>query len=295
MKPVRRYPNLVAPTFGGLQLWEDVAWRAGWRVQRQAVLGHARLLDPAGLRQAWGKEPLMLALLAERTVGWKPSGPATLMLHGLGRGRRMFRYLRTGFMDGTVIELGYPSTLGPAARHAPGLCRLLATFEGFSRLDLVAYSMGGLVARAMFADPELARLPWGRAVMIATPNHGARLAALLRSGLPPALNLPPVLRGFLDGEPSRLPMLPMPTGVIAGTGGVALQRWFGAPNDGVLTIDEARLPHADFVTVPLLHVDMPKRAAVRDLAARFLATGSFAPSGGGPGGAAGVADRGAAD
>ncbi len=74
-------------------------------------------------------------------------------------------------------------------------------------------------------------------------------------------------------------MLPMPTGVIAGTGGVALQRWFGAPNDGVLTIDEARLPDAAFVTVPLLHVDMPKRAAVRDRAARFLATGSFEAAG----------------
>lgn len=275
MSQARRYPNLVAPTLGGLQLWEDVAWRAGWRVQRQAVLGHARLLDPAGLRQAWGKEPLMLALLAERTVGWQPAGRATLMLHGLGRGRRMFRYLRRGFADGTVIELGYPSTLGPAARHAPGLVRLLATFEGFSRIDLVAYSMGGLVARAMFADPTMISLPWGRAVMIATPNQGARLATLLRSSLPPAVNLPPVLRGFLDGEPGRLPLLPMPTGIIAGTGGGAVQRWFGAPNDGVLTIDEARLPGAAFITVPLLHVDLPKRAMVRDLAARFLETGSF--------------------
>lgn len=272
----RERPNLTAPTMGGVQVWADVAWRAGWRVQRHALTGHARLVDPQRLRRAWGGEAEMRRLLGQKTAGWQPSGRAVVLLHGLGRGHRLFAGLRHVVGEGTAIELGYPSVLGAAELHAPALARLLGELAGFERLDLVAYSMGGLVARAMFLTPEVARLPWGRAVLIATPNQGARLAALVHARLPPVLVRPPVLRGFLDGAPGLLPLLPVPTGVIAGTGGVALERWFGGPNDGVLTVDEARLPGAELARVPLLHVDMPRRAEVRELAQRFLALGSFA-------------------
>ena len=47
-------PNLPTPTFGGLHLWADVRWQDGWRIQKHVWTGHHRLLDPSGVRRAWG-------------------------------------------------------------------------------------------------------------------------------------------------------------------------------------------------------------------------------------------------
>ena len=51
------YPNLPFPTMGGRQLWADVNWYAGWRVQQNVWTGHCRLLDPENRRRAWGRRP----------------------------------------------------------------------------------------------------------------------------------------------------------------------------------------------------------------------------------------------
>ena len=53
-KPSSPRPNLPLPTLGGKQVWADLAWRGGWRLQENALTGHARVLDPGEVRRAWG-------------------------------------------------------------------------------------------------------------------------------------------------------------------------------------------------------------------------------------------------
>lgn len=52
--------NAAVPTLGGHVFWTDLAIVQGWRVQRNAVFGNCRILDPAGRRKAWGSETAIL-------------------------------------------------------------------------------------------------------------------------------------------------------------------------------------------------------------------------------------------
>ena len=87
--------------------------------------------------------------------------------------------------------------------------------------------------------------------------------------------------GQLLAEPTffdTLPCPPVPTTVIAGTKGWprALSLFGGAPNDGVIAVDEARLDAgAEFIELRASHTFMMNnrqvRAAIRELLARAAA------------------------
>ena len=53
-------PNLRMPTMGGTFFWEDVAEIQGWRLQKNTLTGHWRLLDPDNFRCAWGTNAKMV-------------------------------------------------------------------------------------------------------------------------------------------------------------------------------------------------------------------------------------------
>jgi hypothetical protein len=46
--------NIPSPTLGGLQTWTDELVFRDWRIQRQSITGHYRLLDDRNHRRAWG-------------------------------------------------------------------------------------------------------------------------------------------------------------------------------------------------------------------------------------------------
>lgn len=46
--------NLPFSTLGGLTFWETVSHESGWKVQKNRITGHYRLLDPKDGRYAWG-------------------------------------------------------------------------------------------------------------------------------------------------------------------------------------------------------------------------------------------------
>ena len=58
-------PNLRMPTMGGFLFWEDVAEIQGWRMQRNIVTGHWRLLDPDNMRCAWGADDKMVDIFTK--------------------------------------------------------------------------------------------------------------------------------------------------------------------------------------------------------------------------------------
>ncbi len=51
----RGLPEVTTRTMGGKVLWDELATQQGWRVQRNKVSAHCRLLDPKDNRLLWGR------------------------------------------------------------------------------------------------------------------------------------------------------------------------------------------------------------------------------------------------
>ena len=49
-------PNIKFPTMGGKVWWNDLHEHKGWRIQRNSLTGHCRIIDPENVRHAWGTE-----------------------------------------------------------------------------------------------------------------------------------------------------------------------------------------------------------------------------------------------
>jgi hypothetical protein len=47
-------PNIESPTMGGQVFWDTLTSYKGWRLQKNKLTGHCRLLDPNDIRKAWG-------------------------------------------------------------------------------------------------------------------------------------------------------------------------------------------------------------------------------------------------
>ncbi len=47
-------PNVESPTMGGKVFWNTITSYEGWRLQKNKLTGHCRLLDPDDVRKAWG-------------------------------------------------------------------------------------------------------------------------------------------------------------------------------------------------------------------------------------------------
>lgn len=143
------------------------------------------------------------------------------------------------------------------------------------QLDLLGYSMGGLVVLRMLQ--RHAGLPPGRIVLLGTPVQGssaARWAAekrLLRPLLGQAANaLDAGL--FLQAPEGRA------TGVIAGTRALGLGRISGqheGSGDGTVSVEETRLQGAAMVQIRASHSGLLVSAQAAELAAQFLLHGRF--------------------
>jgi pimeloyl-ACP methyl ester carboxylesterase len=210
--------NLPLPTLGGMQFWADELILHEWRIQRNVLTDHYRLLDGADQRKAWGTFEQCRAALEKikRQRNLPPlRGRAVILLHGLG-GSRIFmksmeNYLRErGKLQ--VICLGYPSTQGSVGDHARTLARVIDRLEGIDEIDFVCHSLGNIVVRRYLQDMKEREIKsqsrdrnatatsileedksifiaqkWGpspkprfrRMVMIGPPNHGSTLAMLV--------------------------------------------------------------------------------------------------------------------
>ena len=47
-------PNVESPTMGGKVFWNTITSHENWRLQKNKLTGHCRLLDPNDVRKAWG-------------------------------------------------------------------------------------------------------------------------------------------------------------------------------------------------------------------------------------------------
>lgn len=195
-----------------------------------------------------------------------------LWMHGLVLAPYQYRFEKEGF---AVRRFSYPSWSRTLEENAALLARFVAGTPGH-QLHLVCHSLGGLVALTMLenhGDPRIRRL-----VLMGTPFADCHCGHYLadRPVLAPFLG-----RSMTDWLVQAKPPVPesVEIGVIAGTRRLGLgciipglQR----PNDGVVAVEETRLPEArDSIILPVSHSGMLLSPLCAEQAAHFLKKGCF--------------------
>lgn len=284
---------LAMPTMGGKQFWADELHFRGWRIQRNVLTDHYRLLDPDNYRHTWGTFAECRAKLDEirRRENLPPvRGRVVVVLHGLMRSRnsmaRLCQYLEEkGHF--TVVNVSYPSTRRPIAEHAKSLARIVENLDDAEEINFVGHSMGNIVVRHYLGDqldPATGRARdrrLKRMVMLGPPNQGSEFAtALANNGLFKLVEGAPgqELGGSWESIKDRLAVPPFEFGVIAGGRGDnrGYNPLLPGDDDGTVTVRSTRLEgEADFIVLPVLHSFMMNDARVMECVLGFLAHGRF--------------------
>lgn len=290
-------PNVPTVTLGGEQVWSDELVFRDWRIQRNAVTGHYRLLDPHDIRRAWGTwEQCRTAFdQAKERHELKPlAGTVVVTLHGLGRSRDhmagIAKYLEEQGQF-TCVDVGYASTRRSLDENAESLARVIENLDGTEEIHFVCHSLGNLVVRRYLGEAASEQPRWQpdprikRMVMLAPPNNGAQLAGLIASAVNEAkwaqwLAGPSATTLAIGWDEARklLATPVFPFGVIAG--GCGDDRGHNPLLDGdddmVVCVSETRLPGAhDFRLVPCRHGAIMNDKTVRQYTLSFLKHGYF--------------------
>jgi pimeloyl-ACP methyl ester carboxylesterase len=291
--PAQAKASAGAWTLGGVQFWSDELVYFGWRIQRNAVSGHYRLLDDKDRRHASGSfeecRAKLEAIRRERRLA-PMKGPAVVTLHGLFRSRDVMeglgKYLQEEG-DLTWINVSYASTRRTLDEHAQSLARVLENLEGVTEIHLVCHSLGNLVVRRYVGEALSPNPQWKpderirRMVMLAPPNNGARMAEYFKSNKIFSMVLGPsgkqIAAQWSDVE-QRLAIPPFEFGIIAGSKKVGNydNPLLDGEDDLVVKVEETRLKGAcDFLTVPLAHGEIMDDPEVQKCVLRFLKEGCF--------------------
>lgn len=276
--------KVLMKTLGGRQFWGDLHYFHGWRIQRNVITKHCRLLDKDDVRRASGKFETCKEKLDEIRKQQKlpaMDGKAVIMVHGIVRSSKSFGTLEKRLVeDGyTVFGFDYPSTRVPIPEAAEYLRKCIKSLEGIDEIYLVVHSMGGLVVRSMIKedpDPRIKRM-----VMMGVPNKGAELADMLKKNPLFKAIYGPAGQQLVTDNQGLIRDLPTPKfefGVIAG--GRGTEKGFNpvipGDDDGTVAVASTRLPGAaDFVMEPVLHSFLMFNKNCVEATARFLKSGRF--------------------
>ncbi len=270
-------PRLIA-AFGA---WTDIWIRSGWRVQLRGV--DARVIDPAG-RMAFGgvaHDSLAWAVQAAPGAG---AGRAAVLLHGLANTPGIMSRTEAALRDAgwAVANMGYPSLRGPVEAHgraASLVARALAE-DGAREIAFVGHSLGGLVARTAMNRADTDGWPAGRLVLIGSPARGSAMARMLRT-LPGYMSLLGACGHAVT--PAGAAGIPLPCGtglavIAGGTGRHGYNPLLSGDDDGLVTVDETRLPGHEngFLLVRSLHTPLASRPETVAATLAFLSHGRMA-------------------
>ena len=194
-----------------------------------------------------------------------------LWMNGLAMLPLARRLERCGF---AVTRHGYPSVrrgLRENARRLASICE-----KSGARLNLVGHSLGGLLIMTMLREHPQVKVH--RVVLIGSPYaNSAAAQGMARFATSRGL----LGRTIQDWMIQPRPPIPdgVEIGVIAGDVSIGLGRLFAhlsRPNDGVVMLDETRVPGAaDSIVLHTSHSAMLVSPAVAHAACAFLKNGRF--------------------
>jgi pimeloyl-ACP methyl ester carboxylesterase len=203
-----------------------------------------------------------------------------VVVHGLWMTGAVFalQRARLGRFGYRVSAFSYPSMRLGLDEIASRLARFIARL-GVPRVHFVGHSLGGLVVLNMLAlHPQMRA---GRIVLLGTPVAGSCVAEhMARYVGGRAL----IGRALLDWRAERgaAAAARFEVGMIAGTVRFGVGSLFvrlPVPNDGVVRVDETRMPGLrDHLALPLSHSGMIVSARVARQICNFLELGHFARS-----------------
>lgn len=197
-----------------------------------------------------------------------------LWMHGAVMTLVRSRVRRCGY---SAISYSYPSMRLALSENALRLARFCRDLDA-SRVSFIGHSTGGLVVLSMLEHAAGIRV--GRVVLMGTPCAGSfsaqRLAQL--PGGRAALGRT-ILEWYARDHGNWLAQFDI--GVIAGSLGVGLGRLIAldlpAPNDGVVSVTETRLPEMrDCIVLKVSHTGMIMSREVARQACEFIRHGAFA-------------------
>ena len=271
---VRANWNIKFPTTGGKLLWTDVKVMNGWRIQKNILTGHCRLLNPKKIRYDWGTFEICSETLKKETKVNKTQKVAVL-IHGLGLRKESLNCLvpllkKEGFQ---TVQFGYSAMLEPLESCADKLHKVLEEYEG--EKFFVTHSMGGILLRLYQQkyNNEIAK-----AVMLAPPNKGAQIVDSLKKINTSALlgvNGKRLHTGC-DGLPQSLPDIKGKTMTVAGTkksilGYFPLMFFMKEQNDGVISVQSTKMDSSSVhLEVPAYHLRIMKNKEVQKSIIEFL-------------------------
>jgi pimeloyl-ACP methyl ester carboxylesterase len=292
---------------GGSQYWSDVRVVGGWKIQRNAVTDHHRLIDPTDVRHAWGTyeqcEQTLQRELSEQQV-LPISGKVVILLHGLLRSNDSMERLKDHLSEQggyQVINFAYASSQAPIDVHAADLKSVIDGLgDEVTEINFVAHSMGNIVVRYYLKQLEQSNekppVPFGRMVMLAPPNQGSEKAINLAKSTrmfekiagPSGLQLgvgwnqlaselatPKFEFGIMIGGKEESPA--QADGRIDSDGMLGTFKSSGfQPYDLTISVDEAKLEGAnDFLIGPFFHWDIKYQPLAMQQTLTFLQTGKF--------------------
>ena len=204
-----------------------------------------------------------------------------ILLHGFAKTPRNMRPLQK-FLESRGYIVLTPSL--PVTFRSLETCS--AKFEDFFRgikgdydcIHLVGHSIGGLILRLFLSGNDVKKL--GRCVLIATPNRGTELAAIVNRYFKP---LTWIFRPYDAIQPGGLaipPPINFPTpemGAIAGNRNALLfGKLINGENDGRVPLKSVPFEGMkEFIVLPFHHEEIHHRKKTAELVQRFLDKGTF--------------------
>lgn len=276
---------VAMPTWGGKQLWGDVYLHAGYRIQRNVLTGHHRLLGPGDVRLSVGTYDACREAFDRLRIqnGIAPrSDHLVLLLHGIFRSKDSFGPM-TRRLEAEGYEahgVNYPSTRQSLEDHADQVERLLERSQGIATVSFVTHSMGGIVARVLLAReaPWRRRIAVNRLLMIATPNRGAEMALHLDNVGALRAFAGPSIHQLRPDLADRIPLPTVPFGLVAGArgDGRGYNPLLPGDDDMTVTVDSVMLDGAeDTLVLNAVHTFIMVHPEVIDATVRYLQTGSL--------------------
>lgn len=211
---------------------------------------------------------------AIRSLDSDPAQTTVVLVHGLWLGPRSMwllarRLRRAGFH---VVLFRWRTTRESPDQAATRLAARLGELDG-RVLHFVAHSMGGMVLSRLLSEHAPPRT--GRAVLLGSPLHGSAAArGMIRRRLGRLLGAAagPLAAGGFDWPPD------VPVAVMVGVNRCGPGHLFGPlerPNDGTVSLAEARIAGVVPRPVRATHFGLLTSRAVARQTARYLRDGAL--------------------